>query len=152
MTLPTSEPISLEENQEGIIASADGEGLKFCADCKWLLGVRHKTEDYSNWHCVNPQNLIKNEKRWNLVTGIQEYIRAYQEGSLVVLRTEERYCGPTGKWFEKYERPEYRSSPTIGGKEAVALTEEVFNKEELEANKKAAQERIEAMKRKKLGL
>jgi hypothetical protein len=152
MTLPTSEPITKEEQEEGIIASADGEKLRFCADCSHLLGVRYRTEEPENWKCVHPENLIKNEKVWNLVTGIQEYIREYKQSDIFKLRSDSQLCGPKGSWWEKYEKPEYKKEPTIGGKEATALTEEVFNKEELDANAQAAKERIAEMRKKKLGL
>lgn len=128
--------------------------LRFCSHCKYLLGVRYKTEQAENWSCVHPSNLVKNERRWNLVTGIQEYLREYHEGSLFVLRSESKYCGPEGKWYEEYQEPERydvgKLNTMLGGKEVKELIETPFSPEALEDIKKKAEANRERRRQEKL--
>lgn len=124
--------------------------IKFCKDCKHLLGVRHNLDRAAdNWTCVHPNNVIETKEQLDLVTGELHYIRTYQEGSLYVLRNREtpEFCGPSGKWYEEYIKPVYQPAPTIGGKEAIEL--DIFGSTELEANRKAAADRLAAIKAKR---
>lgn len=129
------------------------EELRFCVDCKHLLGVRSKPWDAENWTCLHPNNVIKNEPYYNLVTGIQEYIREFHEGSLIELRQRDgmgatEYCGPTGKWYEEYQHP--KETPAIGGKQAIELEIAApFSQIELDANRAAATKRLNDIKAKK---
>lgn len=148
-TLTTSDSL-VEANQEGIVAEAvDSNGLKFCADCKHLLGIRHKTYEPQNWKCVHPNNVVNMIEEYDLVTGIKKYIRVYKVEDIYKLRQEPYFCGSNGKWFELYERPEYKAAPTIGGQEAKEFVE-TFDSETLEANRKAAEAKVAAIKAKKL--
>lgn len=149
MILPISEEIE-EETLE-----------KFCCNCKHLLGKRDYIYKADEWKCVHPNNLVKNEQRINLVTGIQEYIREYHDEDLNSLRTREgmgatEYCGPTGKWFEQYNAPVYKApeaQPTIGGKKAIELPVEApFSQDELSKNSSAAADRLAAIKARKKSL
>lgn len=127
------------------------EDLRFCAECKHLLGVRSKPWDAEDWACHHPNNLLKNEPYFNLVTGIQQYLREYQEGSLFILRADPAYCGPNGQWWEEYIEPEYKAEPSIGGKQGriIIPTEEVFSTAELSASAEAAAKRLAELKAKK---
>lgn len=153
MTLPISEEIE-EETLE-----------KFCCHCKYLLGKRLYLETADKWKCIHPNNLVKDDRRINLVTGLQEYIREYHDEDLNSLRTREgmgatEYCGPTGKWFEEYKQPVYTpkyldkpAQPTIGGKKAIELPVEApFSQDELSKNSSAAADRLAAIKARKKSL
>lgn len=125
------------------------EEKKFCCDCKFLLGLRHRDDLVSDWKCVHPNNLTVNKIELDLVLGVDKYIREYREENIYKLR--ETYCGKDGIWYEEYIEPDYsKREPTIGGKEAVAIELEVFDAETLEKNRQAAREAIELRKKQKL--
>lgn len=145
-----------QADKEGVVLEGiPPEDGRFCCDCAYLLGVRYKTDDVSKWRCVHPKNLVKNESATDLVTGLKKFIRVFMVEDIYALRevstvevTPEfarEYCGPKGSWYEKYIKPEYKPEPKIGGMDAV-----VFDHDALAANKKAADERVAAIKRKKL--
>ena len=84
---------------------------KFCADCKFLLGVRDNKYDADKWKCCHPNN-----SKWkpaDLVTGIKEREFKFNIRELRYLNTVDSaaggvaVCGPQGRWYEKYEKPEY---------------------------------------------
>lgn len=141
--MPTSEP----EIAEDVITDPH-----FCAKCKHLLGIRHNPDNAENWHCCSPYNVIKGGEYLDLVTGISKYLREYHEGSLYILREDPKYCGPEGKWYEEYIPPVRTIAPSIGGRQAVELEIAApFSETQLEDGKKAAADRVAALKaRKKL--
>lgn len=124
----------------------------FCCNCTHLLGKRVNPEDACKWKCVHPNNMVKNEQRINLVTGIQEYIRDYKQEDIQLLREASGPCGPEGRWFEAYKKPEYQAPPimpTIGGKQPFEI-EAPFSQEQIDSNAIAARERLAAIKAKRL--
>lgn len=126
---------------------------KFCINCKHLLGVRYQTHDFPKWRCLHPNNLTRNDKKRNLVTGIEEYIRVFKEESIEAMRYREtpEFCGPTGKWYEEYIKPEYKPEPSIQGVKAVELAEveTTFPPDVLKNNREAAAAKIAALKLKR---
>lgn len=85
--------------------------LKFCRDCKHLLGVRYNVDQAGNWLCVNEKNIIK--KSYNLVTG--KVIWLLRRDNCENSREDnplpsEDICGPKGNWFEEYVKPDFIST------------------------------------------
>lgn len=87
---------------------------KFCADCKYLLGVRYRAELVKEWRCMYPENLKENKEVMDLVTGILHYHRVFFYENIYDLRNltgitlnDKPICGPEGRWYEEYKPPEY---------------------------------------------
>lgn len=95
-----------------------------CADCLWLVGVRDRLEYYQGWVCHNPQNILS--KDYNLVTGRTD--TKLKDATCVDCRRNAEACGPAGKGFELYVKPDY--SPSAPGKVSAgadALLSELEN-------------------------
>lgn len=127
---------------------------KYCKDCKSLLGVRYNTDQSDRWRCVHPNNLKENRTEIDLVTGLTKYIRVFFYENIYDLRNlsgvtlnDLPICGPEGIWYEKY-MPPVREPDGIGGQ---AATEIVFDDTAIEANRKAAEERLRKIKEKRAG-
>jgi hypothetical protein len=75
---------------------------KFCCDCLHLVGVRHNLTATENWKCAHPNNVRLTTN--NPVTGLK--ITVYKNEIILDVRSP-YMCGDEGKWFEKYEKPEY---------------------------------------------
>lgn len=126
--------------------------MQTCNKCKHVIGNREHTEKWEQWECGHPNN-IKSEGT-NLISGIPykvyyiPYCKDQREKTSQMGNTgiHSNICGIEGTWFEKYE--EYKFDPTIGGQAPVEL--EVFDAATLEANRKKADERVAAIKAKKL--
>ncbi len=79
------------------------EEQKFCVKCTHLLGNRSYTENWKTWRC----NKTKIEEGINLVTGEIIYTTFYCDE----VRKNPVYCGPEGKWYEEYKRPQILENP-----------------------------------------
>lgn len=125
--------------EQGMIADAP-ENIKACADCVHLLGVRYRCDEaHQHWRCVHPNN--DNGIVQDIVTGLR-----YRVVKIVDIYSV-RLSACKGDWFEKYEAPN-RTVPTLSGLEATELT---FDSSALEEGKKAAQERLAAIRAKRAG-
>ena len=100
-----------EELESSDIATWDFEAHtgRFCANCKFLLGVRYNFDSAEKWHCVNPNNI--NRTKHDLVTG--KLLRDYIVPNIYLLREDSTLCGPTGNWYEEYEPPQHEQITKI---------------------------------------
>jgi hypothetical protein len=120
--------------------------LATCNTCKHLIGVRTHLENYAKWRCGHKNNIV--ETKVNLITGLTE--KFFLRENLHSLRytfDDPSVCGPEGTWYEEYIEPVYTPAPTIAGKEAIEL--DIFGSTELQANRKAAADRLAAIKAKR---
>ena len=88
-----------------------------CAACVHLLGKREATDYYQGWLCNHPENIASQTR--NLVTGLVE--TQYVKMNCVEARTDFSACGPAGRGFELYVKPEYH--PPGGGKTTKSADE-----------------------------
>src|SRR6267143_5015237 len=73
------------------------EEQKFCIKCTHLLGNRSYPENWEGWKCSK----TKQEAGINLVNGDMIFVDAYCDK----VRQNQESCGPEGKWYEEYKRP-----------------------------------------------
>jgi len=84
-----------------------------CADCEFLLGKRTVPEYFMGWLCNHPENILSRVR--NVVTGLTE--TKYVKMNCAEARSDETACGPAGKGFKLYVKPQYpEGSPSAGGK------------------------------------
>lgn len=72
---------------------------KFCKDCSHLLGNREWIENWETWKCSK----TKAVSGINLVTGQQVWSAAFCDNT----RKGAEFCGPEGKWYEEYVKPNF---------------------------------------------
>jgi hypothetical protein len=82
--------------------------LKFCCNCKHLLGNRIRLDSSDNWRCHHPSNIFS--ATHNLVTGIP--IKSLKCECLQELRSFNAMCGASGAWYELYVLPVYVPPPS----------------------------------------
>lgn len=123
--------------------------MQTCNKCKHVIGNREHTEKWEQWKCGHPNNIER--EAINPINGVNTKIYRIeycvnQRLNKVIADGGQSICGIEGIWFEEYE--EHKFDPTIGGQTPVEL--EVFDAATLEANRKKADERVAAIKAKKL--
>ena len=93
-----------------------------CAACVHLLGKREATDYYQGWLCNHPENIASQTR--NLVTGLVE--TQYVKMNCVEARTDFSACGPAGRGFELYVKPQYpEGSPSARVVSADSLLAEL---------------------------
>lgn len=84
-----------------------------CAACSHLIGRRDNPDYFMGWLCNHPENIFSRTR--NLVTGCID--TKYVKMNCVEAREDAAACGPAGKGFELYVRPEHPGrSPSARGK------------------------------------
>lgn len=121
--------------------------LKSCESCARLIGVRYNTELADKiWRCGHPDNVrpFEDKDAWitDLVTGKRD--RWYLQPDIYAVR----YNQCKGIWYEEYVPPVREELRSIGGQTG---TEIIFDDATLEANRKAAQERLKELRERKTG-
>lgn len=81
--------------------TTETEEPKICADCKHLIGVRHRPEDVDKWRCGHPKNI--EDEKLDLVTGITN--KWFAVNDLHILRSGHLHCSREGSWYEEYVPP-----------------------------------------------
>ena len=79
------------------------EAPKTCVTCAHLLGRRVSIEYHQGWVCGAPENISSHVL--NLVSGMEE--AQYTSPRCTATRQEEGACGPLGKWWVLYEKPDF---------------------------------------------
>ena len=92
-----------------------------CVDCTHLVGRRNYFETAAQWKCAFKDNVTSISK--DLVSGMNVY--SYQFSTCYSCRQDEQGCGPTGKWFQKYEVYQPPARPLFGRKPAEAPSKSV---------------------------
>lgn len=119
--LPANISIKVEQQEQELSIEGAIAQERFCIKCANLIGVRLNKSDNEKWKCGAPENAIG----INMVTGDKTY------RILECNRAREMSdsCGPTGKWFVIYNKPNYHDFPkqqeapaTIGGREPKVLS------------------------------
>lgn len=87
--------------------------MNFCKNCAHLLGKREQTEFATGWQCLAPANVLVVSA--DPVTG-QTY-RKLKYVNCATAREADTDCGPEGKLFDLYVRPDYsKDRLSTGGK------------------------------------
>jgi len=81
----------------------DPTTLRFCRDCKHLLGNRSYPDNTDNWRCHAEGNL--NASSYDLVSG--KKLLSFVEKDCYAARDNPNSCGQTGRWYEEYIKPDY---------------------------------------------
>lgn len=92
--------------------------LKFCSKCSFLLGNRNFIEYWEDWRC----NKFREPNGFNLVTGEEIFPESYCKD----LRNSDTTCGPEGKWYEEYIKPDIYNRK-IGENEDSEIETPVIN-------------------------
>lgn len=134
---------------------------KFCIKCRffegyrstWVLEDDHGACGFRQLRGLRLMNKCAKtiKSRWlHPVTG--QVMNVYSHITAANCRRDKNACGPEGKWYEEYTERKYvplvKSSDGIGGQ---AATEIVFDDATIEANRKAAEERLRKLKEKRAG-
>lgn len=94
---------------------------KICAECKHLIGVRHRSEDSKEWKCGHPKNVMR--ERLDFVTGITH--KSFAVIDIYVIRSGHLHCGEAGEWYEEYVPPESILIPVPVKVEKKSLAEDL---------------------------
>ena len=97
--------------------------MRFCANCKHLIGVRHDKVAHPFWNCGRPENIIGAEK--NPVTGEEKKIFKYSP--CLQVRQIPDACGAAGNWWELYSTERYIPENPRNSKELDKTSEQLLN-------------------------
>src|SRR5947207_1558681 len=80
---------------------------RLCSECRYLVGRRSYPESAAEWKCHAKENVISTSV--DLVTGSTVYHLRYKTCYDARPSTgADIGCGSAGKWWEKYQQPDYR--------------------------------------------
>jgi hypothetical protein len=121
MESQTQTPLMDETNNE----APAPEKTRFCRDCSHLLGNRNYLDNDKIWKCGAEEN--KKEQKINQVNGLKYYVYhlPFCEDQRKEDYNDKPRCGPSGKWFKLYIKPDFYADLMERNK---ATVDEAINK------------------------
>src|SRR6266480_639914 len=99
-------PSALRSSASGRRRSPMESEPRLCSECQYLVGRRSYLESAAEWRCHAKENVTSIET--DLVTGMAIYRLRFETCYSARSAEVDRGCGSAGKWWEKYQQPDYR--------------------------------------------